>query len=621
MRDTVRRSRLGVIVGAFFCIGAQTVSAQVVVPPASEVPLPPKPETDSAAPKPDSIKAAFGRMPAARSSDIGPRYEWDREELYASGAYTLADLLDRVPGATSFRTGWIMSPKFVAVNGDFQRVRIFYDGLEIDNLDTRNGTLLDLTTIDLFTLEHVAIERFGSELRVNLRSWRVERTEPYTRTDIYTGDEDTNIYRGFYGKRFQNGFGLQLAGQQWNTRSPRFGGGGDALSFLGRIGIARRNWSVDAYAVRRNGARTTQPTVDENALSLQPFEGTHTLAYVRGAFGNQSGGPWAEAIASYMRLGEESDHITGGEVPGLMLRTDTTDTTTHRAQYLLTAGITRRFIRASVGDRIRAFTGDIHHSPFIHLELDGKVGIVDLKAEREGVRERTRFDGAFRFTPLSFLAIGGGISYESPDNEESGDAVPVPEGEEPPPPVLKSPKSVGARIEAGIKLGNPWLIGGYITRDTTVLEAPQMIDSAYQTRAVGKRSGVYGGIRGQLYKDLNIDVVATRWDSAGFYQPRFQSRSELNLNTRWLRKFPSGTFGLKLAAIHEYRNEVRFPTADGFRETQPSNITSALVEIRILRGVASYQARNVFAKNWQIFPGFFMHRTINIYGIRWEFWN
>ena len=607
----IRRSRPGVVVGAFFCIALPMARAQVVVPPASEVPLPPRPEQDSAKAKPDTIKAPFGRMPVAQTTDIGPQYQWNREEMYASGALTLADLLERIPGTTSFRTGWIMSPKLVAYNGDLQRVRVFYDGLELDNLDTRSGSLLDLTTIDLYTLEHVAVERFGNELRVQLRSWRVERTEPYTRTDIYTGDEDTNIYRGFYGKRFGSGFGLQLAGQQWSTRSNRFGGGGDALSFLGRVGIARRSWSIDAYAMRRNGARVRQPTFGEG-LSLQPYEGTKTVAYVRGAIGNQTGGPWAQAIASYMKLAEESDFVTQGEAPGLELLADTADTTTHRAQYLVTAGYTRGPLVASISDRIRAFSGDVLHSPEIQLQLGSRIGTVDLRGERDGMRKRQRFDGAVRFTPVPFLSAGGAISYESPDHEVEENTTGI---------LVHYPKSTSARVEAGVKLWNPWLIAGFITRDTAVLEPPSVIDTAYRFSSTGKRSGLYAGIRGKVYKDLNIDVVGTRWDSAGFYQPRYQARAEVFIDTRWLRRFPSGTFGLKLAGIHEYRDEVRFPTTTGFRFTAASNVTSALVEIRILRGVATYEVRNIFAQNWQIYPDFFMHRTINVYGLRWEFWN
>jgi hypothetical protein len=629
-----RRSRLGVIVGAFFCIAAHAVSAQVVVPPASEVPIPPKPQTDSTGAKTDSakakadtIQAAFNSFPLPGTSDIGPQYQWNREQMYASGAYTLADLLERIPGTTSLRTGWLASPKFVAVNGDLSRVRVYYDGLEIDNLDPRTGGLLDLTTIDLWTLDGVSVERFGGELRVHVRSWRVERTDPYTRVDVYTGDEDTNIYRGFYGKRWGSGFGLQLGGQQWSTRSARFGGGGDALSFMGRVGIARKGWSIDGYATRRNASRVVQPIfADTEGLSLQPFEGTQTIAYLRGTLGNQSGGPWAQILASNMRLGEESSHIDPSVALSSNLLADTTDTTTQRIQYLGAVGITTGAVRASITDRMRAFKGEKYHSPEARVELGGRFGNVDLVGEKDGVRKRKKLDGAFRLTPISFLAIGGGITYDAPSKELSFPTGNVPdvgavEDSTSAPVEIRQPKSTSTRIEAGVRLWNPWLSVGFLTRDTAVLAPLAVVDTAYHAVAVGKRSGMYASLRGRLYKDLNVDVVGMRWDSAGFYQPRYQSRSELFLDTRWLRRFPSGTFGLKVAAIHDYRGVVRFPTADGFRISTSSSVTSGLLEIRILRGVASYQVRNVFAKNYQIVPGFYMPRSVGIYGLRWEFWN
>ena len=630
MRLTLNRYCLGAVVGAFFFAALTDASAQVVEPPATEIPIPPKPATDSAAPKADTIQPAFGRRSMPRTSDIGPQYEWNREQLYASGAYTLADLLERIPGATSFRTGWLASPKFIALNGDLARVRIIYDGIDIDNIDTRSGRLLDLNTIDLWTLEHVAVERFGSELRVNLRSWRVDHTDPYTRTDVYTGDEDTNMYRGFYGKRWGSGFGLQLGGQQWSTRSNRLGGGGDALSFLARAGIAKKNWSIDAYATRRNAARVRQPrTIDQAPLALQPFEGTQTLAYARAALGKQTGGPWLELIASNLRLGEESDEVPEATAPSLQLLADTVDTATKRIQYVASAGYTHRLLRASISDRVRAFSGNTYHSPEARVEIGGRLGVIDLLGEHDGLRDLARYEASFRLTPVSFLSVAGAVTRENPEARSDPTSEPTgePTGEPQVPGIAeilrgrRTPKNTSARIEAGIRLVNPWIFGGYITRDTALLEPPNVIDTVYKPISVGKRSGFYGGIRGRLYKDLNIDVVATRWDSAGYYQPETQTRSELFLDTRWRKRFPSGSFGLKLAAIHEHRGEVRFPTAEGFAITKSNNVLSALVEIRILRGVATYQVRNILAQNYEVFPGFFMHRALNIYGLRWEFWN
>jgi hypothetical protein len=72
--------------------------------------------------------------------------------MFASGALTVADLIERVPGTTAFRSGWLASPKFAALNGDLNRIRVYYDGIEMDNLDPKSGALLDLTRVELWTL-------------------------------------------------------------------------------------------------------------------------------------------------------------------------------------------------------------------------------------------------------------------------------------------------------------------------------------------------------------------------------------------------------------------------------------------------------------------------------------
>lgn len=618
----IRRARLGFAVGAFFLALPLGAFAQIVVPPATEVPIPAKPSTDSTKAKADTIKAKadtikapFGRSFAPRTADIGPQYNWNREELFASGAYTVADLLERVPGATSFRSGWLASPKFVAMNGDLNRIKVFYDGIELDNLDPRTGSALDLTTVELWTLENVSIERFANDLRVHLRSWRVDKTDPYTRTDVYTGDEETNIYRGYYGKRFGSGAGLQLAGQQFSTRSARLGGGGDALSFMARVGIARKMWSVDAFAERRNASRVTQPTFGEG-LSLQPFEGTHTLAYIRAGIGNPAGGPWLQAIAANMRLAESSPKESAAEAASRRILPDTADTTTKRIQYLLSAGFARGALRTSVTDRVRAFDGDVNHTPSARFELANNLGLIGLFGERSNASRRKRGDAVVRFTPLSFLALAGAMSVDIPDEQGS-----VQPGDSTSAISRQPPRTTSARVEAGVRLGGTWLLGGFITRDTAVLAPPMVFDTAYAYRFVGRRQGLYAGLRGRVFGDLNMDVLATRWDSAGFYQPRYQARSEVNLATRWLSRFPSGNFGLKAAVIHDYRSDVSFPTAAGVRRTNSSGIFSALLEIRILRGVASYQVHNMSGDLYQIVPDFYMPRSLGVYGIRWEFWN
>lgn len=578
----------------------------MVVPPSSEIPIPPKPKTDTAAAKvrTDTIKAAFGRGYGPRTADAGPQLSWNRTQLFATGALTVADLLERVPWATSYRSGWLASPKFVAVNGDLGRIKVFYDGIELDNVDPRTGATLDLNTVQLWTLENVSIERFANEIRVHLRSWRVDTTDPYTRVDILTGDENTNAYRGYYGKRFFNGAGFQVAGQQYSTRSARLGGGGDALSFMVRLGIARKMWSIDAFELRTNASRVLQPTFG-SGLSLPPFRGTYDLGYIRAGLGDVNEGPWLQLTASTMQLAESSPKHNAVSAASLFIIPDTTDTTTKRRQFIVAGGLARGPLRVSATDRIRSFEGATYHTPSARLEFANDIGLVSFFAERSFQTKTTRGDAVARFAPLPRIALVGSFSTSVPDSVAIGGA----------------PKFVAARFEGGIHLIGAWIVGGFITRDTAVLKAPTVFDSAYQVRSIGRRNGFYAGLRGALYKDINVDVVGTMWDSTGYYQPHYQARSEINLTTSWLSRFPSGNFGLKIAGTSDYRTAVSFPVRDGVRRASASNVLSALVEIRILRGVATYQVRNILGTGYQIVPDFFMPRAISLYGLRWEFWN
>jgi hypothetical protein len=115
--------------------------------------------------------------------DIGQRYRWNREDIFSSGALTLGELLGRIPGVTAFASGWVASPQTNTYVGDFRRIRLFYDGVELDPLDVRIGPMHDFAAIPMWTLEELVVERAAEELRVYMRSWRVNKTTPYTRVD------------------------------------------------------------------------------------------------------------------------------------------------------------------------------------------------------------------------------------------------------------------------------------------------------------------------------------------------------------------------------------------------------------------------------------------------------
>jgi hypothetical protein len=70
------------------------------------VPIPPKPRPDTISDstrakadsiKADSIKAPIGRFADPITYEVGPQYDYDRAQLFATGALTLVDLLDGWP--------------------------------------------------------------------------------------------------------------------------------------------------------------------------------------------------------------------------------------------------------------------------------------------------------------------------------------------------------------------------------------------------------------------------------------------------------------------------------------------------------------------------------------------
>src|SRR5690606_31457476 len=144
---------------------------------------------------PDTLKAPLpvGEVPTLPT--IGPEYRWRGDEIFASGALTLLDLLQGLPEVSGMRSGWLLPPEYATVSGGLGRIRILLDGVELDVIDPRQEGLQDLGMVQLWPLEEVAVERGVDELRVHLTSWRSEHTSPLTRVDVATGDYNTDLYR------------------------------------------------------------------------------------------------------------------------------------------------------------------------------------------------------------------------------------------------------------------------------------------------------------------------------------------------------------------------------------------------------------------------------------------
>jgi hypothetical protein len=624
----------------------------------------------------DTLQAPLAYYPAPPAPDVGPQYRWDRDALFGSGAVTLLDFLEQVPGVTAFRAGWITLPTAGAYMGDVGAVRVWLDGLAIDPLDARTGGALQLDVIPIWTLEEIVIERAADELRVYLRSWRWERTTANTRTDVFTGDEDTNMYRGLFAKRYHNGASIQAGAQQFSANASRLGGDGDELDVFARVGWAHGPWSADAFVqrVRRDQDASQLLNVDFQRPSLlpgiAPLAGRWQQAYVRAGWGTADRGPWVQLLASTQLFAETTPpRATTGDTLG-RFSTDSADTTRSRAQYVAAAGWTLGGLRALGEARYRVFRGERLFTPSGRLSLDTRrlsisargefrapdevyardtLGVVLGNEERVrrcnpivvidpgrpepgdvlhrfrlpdtcvgDVPRVSRVDATARVLPFSFFALTGAAGQAWWRRADAAQA--------------EQPGEVrSARAEVGLRLFGLWFSGGGLWRDSSTIASPSVfgpeyrVDSVGSRRPVGEQRAVYGTIRGTIYKALKADAWAIQWETDSVpFRPKVQTRATLFVATNWLSRFPSGSFSVLLGATHEYRSYTYFPslaTRAGVERVPQVRMLSTLLELRILNATISWQQRNSLNRDLMLVPGLAMPGQTNLYGVRWDFYN
>lgn len=559
----------------------------------------------------DTIKTPTARPYTPRSTEIGANgSHWTRDQMFESGAFTLGELLSRVAGVTMFQTGFFLAPQVAGFLGDPAKVRLFLDGVEVDAINARNGGISDLAMTPLWLLEDVQVERTASELRVHMRSWRVDRTTASTRADIMTGSENLNLYRGWYGKRFDNGGVLQLGGQQFSTVSPG-GMDGDALGGLARLGWAHGNWSVDGTFIRQGanrnaGARFRSATPQKDVMP--PFQGSEGISYLRLAWRDpQIDGPWVQLIAAAITQGESSSSTastTYGATAATAARVDSVDTLAFRSQYTIAAGITRWGVRLSTTNRLRSVRGKAIFAPGARAEYDWRKVSFSAYAE-QGVDSTLRTDANVRLAPFSWFNLGAAVSRTAPKNVASGLTY------------------NSARLEAAVHWRDRWISAGLVSQGARTLAAPVELDTVLKAVATPAVAGTIFSLRGPIGRGWQLDMDLIRWNSAGPYRPQMQTRSRLFFESAFLGRFPQNNFHLLVSGTHEYRTTTYAPRgANPVGQTTPgASVLSTLLEIRIASAVISWQYRNAMGTIYETYPGYVMPRLTNIYGLRWEFWN
>lgn len=602
----------------------------------------------------DTLRSPLTRAEAPPILEIGPERVYDRTALFATGSLTLGDLLSRVPGVTEFTSGWLGAPTVAASQGDLRRIRIFLDGLELDPMTRRAQGVAPVNDLPLHSLEELRIERGADEIRVHARTWRVDKTIPYTRADIATGDQSTNLYRAFFGRRYAHGEALQVAAEQYNTQPNRALASSDGLHLMGRFALVKGPWTADAFAERGDKDRAKWTGVDQviKQDTIAGMTSRRTTAYLRLGNGDPERGRWLQLLVGVEseRDSPRSSTVFGSNTlpsagdSGIVNR----DTSTYSNQYLVTGGVTRGPARVSVAERVRVGGGRTSSALSGRAAFSSALLSASLLAETQSALDPARLEALVRLSPHDRIAITGAVSRTSagifdrvfpttptlPTLDSAGAVSSRPSN------VLffkpydsvhvaryYSPARTSARAEVGVRLRDLWVSAGMMRRGAAVLLPAAEFDSLYALRAAirteGEATAKTASVRGRLYRAINVDAWAVAWnDTSGFYRPKYQTRTELYMQSALLDRFPRGNFGLLASLAHEYRSSVRFPvTADSVRTANGFRTLDFKLEIRIQTAVISYQFRNLLQERYAQIPGFNMPHQTQFYGIRWDFWN
>jgi len=160
-----------------------------------------------------NIPRGSGELPSGFATGI---WEWDRHELMASGANTLAELFQEIPGLITLLGGDYGTPSAMSAFGQGGAgYRVFRDGFEVYALD---GGVADLQRIGLVGLSRIRLDRSMGQMVVELTSYEYDDGRPFSVIEAGTGDLSTNMFRGIYTDPTALGGSLGVGLERIDTR-------------------------------------------------------------------------------------------------------------------------------------------------------------------------------------------------------------------------------------------------------------------------------------------------------------------------------------------------------------------------------------------------------------------
>ena len=139
------------------------------------------------------------------------RVVFDRDSILWHNAETVSDVLTKVPGVFLLRGGWAGRPELPAYQArGSTSVEYVLDGVPYLPIG-QDSLMVDPTLLPLSFLQRIEIEKLPGQLRVLLFTHRHDRSVPYSRIGIASGDLQIARYQGQLEKSSSKGLNFSVA--------------------------------------------------------------------------------------------------------------------------------------------------------------------------------------------------------------------------------------------------------------------------------------------------------------------------------------------------------------------------------------------------------------------------
>lgn len=208
------------VVAVFILLALQAPAwAQDPVPPrdTTRVPADTTRELPDSTPSAPVIQDSIRPIPVLARPFFAPPlrladgvWEWDQQALLLEANTSLADLLERVPGILTVRTGLLIQPEAAAAfGGTANRLEVILDGFVLDPLAEAS---IDIGKIELANIERLRVERRIGLIRIHIETLAPKDNRTYSRVEAGVSEPEANMFRGVLlaPKLFLGPFGVAI---------------------------------------------------------------------------------------------------------------------------------------------------------------------------------------------------------------------------------------------------------------------------------------------------------------------------------------------------------------------------------------------------------------------------